>query len=324
MQRQNASILTLDVWTALANAAQALETAARAMAGGADREKGTPSSVIKLVDNTCTVGLAVREMLFAKARAGRCDRYLQQLRVSLGSFARGKRNSMPLDTVMVSDVEAWLHRSTWSTRTQKGYLADVRTLFTFCVKRGLCERNPAAAVELPQGESRPIGIHTPEQTRTVLNFALQRGDLNLVRCLAIRYFAGLRSAEVLRLAESEIKERFIEVTAAKAKTRRRRLVMIQPNLAAWLALGGTLPLHTVNQRMADFSRDLKKKHGIDWPHNATRHSFVSYHLAQFQNAGKTALEAGHSEQMLFAHYRELVTPEAAAEYWGIMPNESKG
>jgi hypothetical protein len=58
---------------------------------------------------------------------------------------------------------------------------------------------------------------------------------------------------------------------------------------------------------------------VPWPHNVARHSFVSYHLAQFQAANKTALEAGHSEQMLFAHYRALVTPGAAAEFWSIVP-----
>ena len=58
---------------------------------------------------------------------------------------------------------------------------------------------------------------------------------------------------------------------------------------------------------------------VAWEHNVTRHSFVSYHLAEFQNAGKTALESGHSEAMLFKHYRALVTPTAAAEFWAIRP-----
>jgi hypothetical protein len=31
------------------------------------------------------------------------------------------------------------------------------------------------------------------------------------------------------------------------------------------------------------------------------------------------MEAGHSEAMLFAHYRELVTPETAAAFWAIAP-----
>ena len=66
-------------------------------------------------------------------------------------------------------------------------------------------------------------------------------------------------------------------------------------------------------------RKVIKLSKVDWVHNATRHSFVSYHLAEFENAGKTALEAGHSETMLFAHYRALVTPAAAKEYWAILP-----
>jgi hypothetical protein len=53
--------------------------------------------------------------------------------------------------------------------------------------------------------------------------------------------------------------------------------------------------------------------------NAFLETKTPYNLAQFQNAGKTALEAGHSEQMLFNHYRELVTSEEAAAFWAITP-----
>jgi integrase len=121
------------------------------------------------------------------------------------------------------------------------------------------------------------------------------------------------------MTEDEIKGEFIEVTAAKSKTRRRRLVPLQPNLKAWLAIGGVVPLRDVNQRMRLFTAALRKKHGIDWTHNVTRHSWCSYHLAQFRSAAETALQAGHSEQMLFTHYRELVTPDQAKEFWSIVP-----
>jgi hypothetical protein len=60
--------------------------------------------------------------------------------------------------------------------------------------------------------------------------------------------------------------------------------------------------------------------GAPWPANVTRHSFVSYHLAAFENAGKTALEAGHSEAMLFAHYRAVVTETTALEFWALRPD----
>ena len=49
--------------------------------------------------------------------------------------------------------------------------------------------------------------------------------------------------------------------------------------------------------------------------HALRHSFASYHLAYFKDAARTALEAGHSQAVLFRHYRELVTQEDAEAWW---------
>jgi integrase len=58
----------------------------------------------------------------------------------------------------------------------------------------------------------------------------------------------------------------------------------------------------------------------EWPENALRHSFASYHLAQFKNAAATALELGHHDsRVTFAHYRELVKPKEAERYWHIRP-----
>ena len=62
----------------------------------------------------------------------------------------------------------------------------------------------------------------------------------------------------------------------------------------------------------------------EWPDNAMRHSFVSYRLAATQNSPQTALESGHDQAVLFAHYRELVKPKDAARYWQIMPSAETG
>jgi integrase len=56
-----------------------------------------------------------------------------------------------------------------------------------------------------------------------------------------------------------------------------------------------------------------------WKHNALRHSFISYRVAQTQNVAQVALEAGNSPQMIFKHYRELVRPTEAAKWFGIVP-----
>jgi integrase len=58
----------------------------------------------------------------------------------------------------------------------------------------------------------------------------------------------------------------------------------------------------------------------DWPANALRHGFASYHLTHSKNAAELALERGHTDQqMIFEHYRQLVRPKEAARYWEICP-----
>jgi len=57
-----------------------------------------------------------------------------------------------------------------------------------------------------------------------------------------------------------------------------------------------------------------------WKHNALRHSFISYRIAEIQNVAQVALEAGNSPQMIFKHYRELVRPTAAKEWFAVMPD----
>lgn len=300
---------------ALATAGSALLDAAQILAGG--KTNGEKKQIRQLACPWLTVVDLVNEFLIAKARAGRCDRYLRQLRVSLTSFASG-RARVVIDQVQVAEIEKWMQGQEWSARTQRGYLADVRTLFNFAVRRGYLDRNPASGVELPApADHQKIGIHSPDQVRTVLE-AARKTDLDLCRHLAVRYFAGIRSAEAHRLLESDLKldQSLLEVPAVKSKTRSRRLVTIQPNLKAWLELGGQLrPKGDMTIRAAI---RLSK---VQWEHNVTRHSFVSYHLAHFGSAAKTALEAGHTEQILFKHYRALVTPAAAAEFWGIVPHQ---
>jgi hypothetical protein len=62
---------------------------------------------------------------------------------------------------------------------------------------------------------------------------------------------------------------------------------------------------------------------FEWKHNALRHSFCSYRLADVKSAAEVALEAGNSPQMIFQHYRELVTERAAKGWFAITPEVAK-
>ena len=134
--------------------------------------------------------------------------------------------------------------------------------------------------------------------------------------------SGIRAAEIERLEWSEIMwdRGYIEIKAAKAKTKARRLVPILPNLRAWLEpmkkeQGRVCFLRNLHLRLTYFG----EKSGVGWKQNALRHSFASYRLAEIQDAAKVALEMGNTPDKLFRHYRELVTPEAAKEWFAIIP-----
>jgi integrase len=196
--------------------------------------------------------------------------------------------------------------------------------FSFAKVRGYATSNPVqntAKAKVVCGTPR---IFTPEQMRTVL----EKGPATFVPFLTIGGFAGLRSAEIERLDWSKINlsGRLIEVTAKNAKSAQRRFVPICDALAAWLAphARASGPVATADSIRLGRPATVKAS-GVKWPSNVLRHSFASYHLAQFKNAGQTAAELGHAgAAMLYQHYRELVTPEAAAKWWAIMPPADYG
>ncbi len=56
-----------------------------------------------------------------------------------------------------------------------------------------------------------------------------------------------------------------------------------------------------------------------WKPNALRHSYASYRLADIKDAARVALEMGNSPAMFFRNYRELVTEQQAAAWFGVLP-----
>ena len=144
----------------------------------------------------------------------------------------------------------------------------------------------------------------------------------------VEAFAGLRDAEIKRLDWNEIDlaRGHIEVKAAKAKSARRRLVPIQPNLASWLQPYSGLSGRVVPPAARGKLEQVRKAAGLkQWPKNGLRHSFASYRLAAIHDAPRVASELGHtSPQMLYSTYREVVRPEEAERYWNILRTEESG
>ena len=165
-------------------------------------------------------------------------------------------------------------------------------------------------------------ILLPEEVVVLLT---ESKDDELLAYHAIGVFAGLRSSEIRRLQwgrNVDLVTGFIKLDASITKTGQRRLVPILPNLRAYLEpIAKPFSTMVVTSLLDDRAQAARKRAGIEWTENIMRHSFVSYRLADTQNAAQVAEEAGHSVTILRKHYRELVTPEDAKRYFAICREE---
>jgi integrase len=269
-----------------------------------------------------SLGDLVARFLSEKA-ARRCrPRYLGKLRATLGAFS-ANRQAQAASGISQEDVRAFVRGNGWAAATRKSYLGDLRAFFGWAIRRKLLQEDPSSAEEAPILDDKPPGVLPAAAVARVLEVC-QRTDPGMLPFFAVGLFGGLRSQEALRLSASDILADFVEIKAAKAKTRQRRLVPISPQLRAWLnagiSAGADFP--PPNWRLRWLA--IREAAGLrqDWPANAARHSFVSYHFAKYGSASQTAAIAGHSEGMLFRHYRALVSPTEADAFFGLLPNPS--
>jgi integrase len=280
----------------------------------------------KEADETLTLAKLRDECIASKQASGRRESYIANLQNSLRQFTTGREKDLAA-RVTPAEIDAWLNGNGWAAATRQGMLKDLRTLFSFGVRRGYLADNPAEKVDRPLSEDKSPGILTVEQVRLLMSRAAAN-DRPLARFLAVQLFGGLRREEAERLTEAEILKDSILVSA-RNKTRKKRFVEINETLRAWLALPGELPLKNLVRRVrrvrgeirrVQSKRGVREKHVIDipWPKNALRHSFCSYALPVL-GAKQTANQAGHSEDVLYSHYRELVTRDAALAFWSIVP-----
>jgi integrase len=269
-----------------------------------------------------TVSQLADEVLEAKRRDGMSKAYLRDLRSRFARFSRdsGKR---PITAITVEEIDNWLRDLPLSPQSRVNYRSVIGVLFSHALKRRMIDSNPITHTAKPKKHDNPPGIFTVDELRALLE-AAQRTAPDVLPMLTIGAFAGLRDAEIKRLdwSEVDLARGHLEVKAAKAKTARRRIIPIQPNLSAWLRPYAPMQGHVLpSGARGKLDRVREAADLLKWPNNGLRHSFASYRLAGTHDAPRVAAELGHtSPQMLYAVYRELVLPEEAERYWKIGPS----
>src|SRR5215471_10435072 len=269
-----------------------------------------------------TVAQLADEVLETKRKDGRSTKYTDMLRLYFKRFRQDFGDRLIAD-ITVEELDTWLRDLPGSPKTRADYRSNSGILFSYAAQRRMIDFNPIAFTAKPKLIDKAPEIFTVDELRALLETARQQAP-DVLPMLAIGAFAGLRDAEIKRLDWSEVDARgHIEVKAEKAKSARRRIVPIQPNLAAWLRPYAGMTGDVVPIAARGKIERVRKTAGLArWAKNGLRHSFSSYRLAAIHDAPRVAPELGHTTpQLLYSTYRELVLPQEAARYWKIEPAE---
>jgi len=275
---------------------------------------------LRLRNKSQTVQLTIDDYLKGLQRKQVSPEYLTTIKARLERFIGDYGDWLACD-VSTDIVADWLDDLELSATSINHFRAALIQLYNHALQRDIVEKNPVASIPKRKSQGVEVGILTVEQARKLLKNA----SPEILPGIALGLFAGIRRAELNRLDWSEIdlEQGYVEIKARKSKTAARRLIPIRDNLKVWLTplaqeFGSVMPTEMIwRNRLSDATGKALIK---VWPHNALRHSFASYHLAHFKDAGALALEMGHgSTKMIFEHYRALVTPAKGKSYWEIMP-----
>lgn len=279
---------------------------------------------------------AIYRIYDLKLRTNKRRRSAEQFRYTMQSLNRSIGDRL-VSEVTRDEIERWLFGNGWEPSTIRTKLIDIQTFFRSAMARGWLIANPSDGIERIELDDKPPGILTVEQSAALMASSLEIRP-EFCGFLALALFCGIRPEEIAGMTQADvsIERGYAEVRAEVAKTRQRRLVDLSENCKAWLRVGLELPPVNARGKMnavrikagfEGFRRRLVKGSerwepvkGAPWPHDALRHSFASYYLALHQSADKTAHQMGHrSTEMLFRHYRELVTKSDAEKFWSILP-----
>lgn len=260
----------------------------------------------------------VNELLDGLTRKGKSKFYVRDLRVRLGAFA--KVYQCPLATVSGKEVDVYVGKLKGRERYKNNVLQAIGTLFSFAKSQGYVRPDHEGIGNVTRYEVRRKEVEV--FTRSELEAMLKVANPQVQLALALTSFAGVRGAELGRLAWNDIRFDLgcIRVKAANAKTGIRRVPPIPDNLRAWLMLhrkesGPVVGYKNVYNQYGKVA----KKAGVKWKRNAHRHSFASYRTALMKNLDQVAMEAGHTKNQLLANYYQVVSEADANAWFSIFP-----
>jgi integrase len=255
------------------------------------------------------------EFLSVKQQDNVSPKYLADLRSKLGRFVNSFHGTLVCNLTL-AEIDAWIRSLDIGTVSRESYRRNVSVLLEFGRRRGYLRANPAADIKIRRRPEGEVSILTPDELANLLSKCAPE----IVPYVAICAFAGLRPSEAANLEWPDIHldTMQIEVRARHSKTRRYRLVPIQPNLSKWLMQFRSEDRSVYYSRRK--FREAYRAAGMEeWKMDILRHSYGTYRLPILKSAEALALEMGNSSDVIFRHYRRPMNEVSASAYFDLLP-----
>lgn len=268
----------------------------------------------------------------------RSAKFRDDLRWRLGAFEQdfGRRY---IDEVSSKEVRDWCDARTFkgkpaSNRTKANYLAMLRGLWNYA-------QSPEVR-HIPEGKHALEGLRNWKHDRASYSYIFldeiddlikaclaHKGRDQLMPFLCLQLFAGLRSAEAMRLEWDDLiirnrKVVGININAKQSKTGTRRSIDTLPMFSSMMS-EWAVEQHATHitgglicrwKKLPHILRRTGKVEGkmTVWKHNCLRHTFATHLLRTWGDEGRVATYLGTSRSMINSHYKEQAPPEDSKKF----------
>ncbi len=257
--------------------------------------------------------ISVCQLTTIKRHLGVLERYFPAALVSDLSAAR---------------LTAHCQRGNAGLKTYNNRRGVLSTFLKFAFQRDWIASNPIEKVPYHRIAHRrgSAKTFTAAQAQELMQFVEGYQDGRLVPFFALCLFAGirpcLRTGEILKLKPEHVRldTGAIHIEPEVSKVKMKRIVTIQPNLAAWLHAYPLESFPIIIPNLQKYRAILAQRFGLS--HDILRHTFISMFVGKFRSMGEAALQAGNSESIIRKHYLDLKSPAEAEAFFSILPQRA--
>lgn len=242
----------------------------------------------------------------------------------------GKR----LCDIAAKEVAAYLERNYGGKKpkTYNSHLLYIKTFLNWCCKdeRAYLAKNPISSMKFKPEPWEEPEYMKPADVECLFRLleAHKEDRPELLAYATVNFFCGCRAVEIQRMASdpdaAKINIEGETVRIAKAKGyqqgKRPRAFPIHPTALAWMKSFDFLAaLSKVTEDTQKEVYELARKNGVPMFQNCGRHTFITYHVAAYNDPAKTTAMVGTSEKMRADNYCGLASKAEGEAYFRIWP-----